>query len=105
MSSVSSDECIPAFILQHKQRGPLTAPLTVALTGARTIKALGLAPLVHEALVEASQALRHRLDLVLLRQEGGPEMPRAVLLPKAGARHHADPRRVEQLQAVLHTAV
>merc|ERR1719498_48135 len=58
-------------------------------------------PLCHEGLVESCHALGDRLDFVLLRQEGRPEVESPWLLAKAGARHDADAGSVEEVEAVL----
>ena len=50
----------------------------------------------------------HALYLPLQRQERGPKVERALLLPEARSGHHADTRCIQQLEAVhevhLHVA-
>jgi len=42
-----------------------------------------VAVLVHETGVELAQAVKEGVELVIGRQEGGPEVPSALLLTKA----------------------
>mmetsp|Transcript_5533 Transcript_5533/g.13679 ORF Transcript_5533/g.13679 Transcript_5533/m.13679 type:complete len:229 (+) Transcript_5533:223-909(+) len=68
--------------------------------GAPTSRGAVLAVLVHEAGVEGGHLGDDGVHVTLGRQEGRTEVPRALLLTKARARHHDDARRLEQGEGV-----
>ena len=78
-------------------RALATAATTLPLPGAAAAAALGGGlPLGHELGVEPLHADEQLVDLLLLREERGPEVEGARLLPEARPRDHTDPYVVQK---------
>ena len=54
--------------------------------------------------MELLQAIEHADDLVLLRQNGGPEVIRSRLLAESGSGNDADAGVLQQLKGVEHVS-